>query len=300
MDATADDIENRLIRVAIANEQPLARLRFEHISTGSEDVVVVGEAEDAHQAMRLAGTAAEPPDVIVIDTGLSREGGIDVARRIHARYPSVGIVMSGGREDWRDVAEAVEAGARGYLLDSDEPERVAATLRVVAAGGDTLEGHRAWLALQARPAPGGFGAGATADTPAPLLTARQIEVLQRLRAGRDEGDAAERLGISTSTLRAHERRIAAKLRLPDRADVAAYADRHDYLLGRGADYIGIWDLRRPDGPAESFPENSVISASLRLRELRANESRRPLTGGVVHRIRRGWRRLVPDPLRLWL
>lgn len=299
MDATAGEIGDHLIRVAIANEQPLARLRFEHMSTASEDVVVVGEAEDEHQAMRLAATSAEPPDVIVIDIGLSRDGGIDVARRIHARYPSVGIVLSGGRDDWRDVAEAVKAGARGYLLDSDEPERVADTLRIVAAGGDTLEGHRAWLALQRRPAPEGWGAAGSTPTPAPMLTARQIEVLQRLRAGGDEDEAARRLSISASTLRAHERRIAAKLRLPDRAEVLAFAERNDYLMGRGADFVGIWDLRRADGPIESFPEEAVVSASLRLRELRSKASRHPWATQADGRLLRAWRSLVEDLLLLW-
>jgi DNA-binding NarL/FixJ family response regulator len=311
VDATAQKVGNRLVRVGIANGEPLSRRRFHHMSSSPDDVVVVGEADDLDGALQLVEDGGATPDVIVIDVGLSHAGGIEVARRIHVEHPSVGIVMSGGEDDWRDVAEAVKAGARGYLLDSDEPDRVASTLRVVAAGGDMLEGHRAWLELQERPAPAHERPTEPAAGPDRMLTARQVEVLAELRAGVDDGAAAARLGISASTLRAHERRIGAKLGLADRGAVRAYAARADYLIGYGADYIAIWDLRLSRGPIEWFPEGATGAATTRLRELTAKEGdERDATRSLRDDLARGWRSIsegmhrawrivIEDQLRLW-
>jgi DNA-binding NarL/FixJ family response regulator len=308
VDATAHETGDRLVRVGIANGEPLSRRRFHHMSSSSDDVVIVGEADDADGALGLVVSAKATPDVLVIDVGLSHARGVEVARRIHTDHPSVGIVISGGSANWHEVAEAVKAGARGYLLDSDEPERVASTLRAVAAGSDMLEGHRAWLQLQQRPTPQHGGAVNSVDDGDPMLTARQVEVLVELRSGSDEASAASRLGISASTLRAHERRIGAKLGLADREAVRGYAERHDYLVGHGADYLAIWDLRTSEGPIGWFPEGATAAAAIRLHELATEGERaaRELPGSrsrpwraVADALHRAWRAMVADQLRLW-
>lgn len=253
----------RVIHVGVADDRAIAR-RGVVLAVGSaKDVVVIGEAADDDEALGLAADASGEPNVLLLDADLPGAGGYTTARRIGERHPNVAVVMLGASNDWRHVEPAVRAGVRGYVLRSDPPAKLLETVREVAAGKDALENHRAWLSLQARPyAP---SVGPTHRYP----TQRQVEVLHVLGTGADDLAAARVLGISPATLRAHVRRVATKLGLPDRDAVARFGAERRYLLGWTIDCIGLWDRRRPGAPIERFAPERESAALMRLDELAA-------------------------------
>jgi DNA-binding NarL/FixJ family response regulator len=268
----------RLIHVGVADDRPIARRGVVLAVESAKDVVVIGEAADDDEAIGLAGDSSTEPNVLLLDADLPG-GGCSAARRIGERHPNVAVVMLGASDDWRHVEPAVRAGARGYVLRSDPPAKLLEIVREVAAGRDALENHRAWLSLQAKPyAP---NAGPAQRYP----TQRQVEVLHVLGTGVDDLTAARILGISPATLRAHVRRIATKLGLPDRDAVARFGAERRFLLGWLPDFIGLWDRRRPGAPIEVFRPERESAALMRLDELTA--------GGVGSWWRRAGRVLRP-------
>jgi DNA-binding NarL/FixJ family response regulator len=252
----------RLIHVGIADDRPIARRGVVLAVERAKDVVVIGEAADDDEALGLAGDSPVEPNVLLLDADLPG-GGCAAARRIGERHPNVAVVMLGASDDWRHVEPAVRAGARGYVLRSDPPAKLLDIVREVAAGGDALENHRAWLSLQAKPYEP--NAGPAHRYP----TQRQVEVLHVLGTGVDDHTAARMLGISQATLRAHVRRIGTKLELPDRDALVRFAAERRYLLGWIPDVIGLWDRRRPGAPIERFPPDRESAALMRLDELAA-------------------------------
>jgi DNA-binding NarL/FixJ family response regulator len=268
-----------VIHVGVADDRPIAR-RGVVLAVGSaQDVVVIGEAADDIEALGLAADSSTEPNVLLLDADLPGGGGCSAARRIGERHPNVAVVMLGASDDWRHVEPAVRAGVRGYVLRSDPPAKLLETVREVAAGRDALENHRAWLSMQARPyAP---GAGPAHRYP----TQRQVEVLHVLGTGADDLAAARILEISPATLRAHVRRLATKLGLPDRDAVARFGAERRFLLGWIPECIGLWDRRRPGAPIERFAPDRESAALMRLDELDA--------GGVGSWWRRARRVLRP-------
>ncbi len=266
----------RLIHVGVADDRPIERRGVVLAVESARDVVVIGEAADDDEALGLAGDASSEPNVLLLDADLPDRGGCSTARRIGERHPNVAVVLLGASDDWRQVEPAVLAGARGYVLRSDPPEKLLETVRQVAAGKDALESHRAWLSLQARPY------AASAGPAHRYPTQRQVEVLHVLGTGVDDLTAARVLEISPATLRAHVRRIAVKLGLPDRDAVARFGAERRFLLGWVPDFIGLWDRRRPGAPIERFAPERESAALMRLDELAAGSG----AGSWVRRARR--------------
>lgn len=288
-DRPADD---RVIRIGLAEPRALVRRGLARMAHSTDDVVVVGEASDRDGVFDLLRGAADElgePDVLILDVDMPDAGGFEIARTVCAKYPNVGVVMLGVGEDWREFERAILAGARGYVARAETPHKLIETLKTVAAGGDALAGHRAWLALRDAPLPRRRSRGG-------LLTERQIDVLRVLRQGIDDESAAAMLGISPAALRAHTRRIAARLEPGgERGDARAYASTHRYVIGRGSDFVGIWDLDHARSPVERYRADLETRAEFRLEQLQAAVGRRDRLRAAFDRT---WRLVVGvvDPI----
>jgi DNA-binding NarL/FixJ family response regulator len=236
------------IRVLIADDDVLVRAGLRLMIETQDDLEVVGEAGDGHEAVELA--ASLQPDVVLMDVRMPGMDGLEATRRI-AGYragpgPS-GDHASGGdaadeAADAEDVGprvlvlttfeiddyvyEAVRAGASGFLLKRTPPEELLDGIRVVASGDALLAPSvtRRLLAEFARVS------GADDDrpvvTPHPeldLLTEREREVLLQIARGLSNREIAERLYISESTAKTHVKRILMKLGLRDRVHAVVLA-----------------------------------------------------------------------------
>jgi DNA-binding NarL/FixJ family response regulator len=174
--------------------------------------------------------AVEPkPDVALVDIGLPGISGIAVADRLTREYPGIGVLMFTVFEEPDTVLAAIHAGASGYLLKDTPSEEIARGIFEVQEGGVPLSRSIAQkvLGLMGRvPSPASAG-----DPDRESLSAREVELLERIVRGDTEVVIADRLGISPHTVRTHVKNIYRKLRVRTRAGAVRLA-LENHLLDR--------------------------------------------------------------------
>ncbi len=205
---------DRVIRVGIAEDHPLARRGLVQLLETTDDIVVVGEVDDGEGALRLASDAG--PDVIVIDLRMPDVDGIEVTRRLAEDNPGVAVIILTAHDDAKSLAEAVQAGAKAYVLKTADADEVLETVRLVGRGHAVLDA-RAWMAV----ARGEGGSRPATDR----LTPRELEVLRLLAKGLTNRQIASELGVSMETIKTHVERICHRVGASDRTGAVAIALR---------------------------------------------------------------------------
>lgn len=121
-----------MIRVLIADDEPMIRAGIRAVLTTDPDITVVAEAGDGRQAVELVHR--HRPRVAVLDIRMPGTGGIEAAREIHRTAPDTGVIMltTFGEDDY--ILRALGGGATGFLIKSGEPEELIAGVRAVADG----------------------------------------------------------------------------------------------------------------------------------------------------------------------
>jgi DNA-binding NarL/FixJ family response regulator len=209
------------IRVMIVDDVPVFRHGL-HKLLAERGIDVVGEvgsgSDVVAQAVRLG------PDVIVLDLDLPGISSVELMRKLAAAAPrSRPVVLTVSAED-SQVAEAIHAGACGYILKDAPAEEILACIRAAAAGGFLVSpGIAAKLLSWFRQSPTDSSAGHTELSP------RELEVLRLIADGRDNGEIAEKLFLSNSTVKNHVSRILEKLNAKNRVQAAVYAVRRGII-----------------------------------------------------------------------
>ena len=182
---------------------------------------IVAEAEDAAAAVALA--SERRPRVALMDINMPGESGIDAVRRLRTVSPETSVVMLTVSPDEELVAEAIQAGACGYLLKGASIEEIAASVRAAAAGESLLSPRvAADLLAQLR-------AYAPSEQVGPDLTAREREVLRLIVEGKGNPEIAEQLAISEHTVKNHVSSLLEKLDVENRIQAAVWAVRRGLL-----------------------------------------------------------------------
>lgn len=206
-------------RVFIVDDHPLVREWLGSLIGRETDLEVCGTAEDAGKA--LAAIANTRPDVAVVDLSLSRSSGLDLIKDIRLQHPAVQVLVLSMHEEISYPERAFRAGARGYVLKRESGSCVVAAIRTVLAGQ-----FYASQSLAAELA--GRMAGAaerTSDSPADILSDREIEVFELRGAGRPAKAIAEHLNVSVKTIESYEARIKQKLGLQNAGELLREAVR---------------------------------------------------------------------------
>jgi NarL family two-component system response regulator LiaR len=206
-----------VIRVLIADDQPVVRQGLRTFLELHDDIEVVGEAEDGERA--LEAVAALAPDVVLMDLVMPRLDGIAAIERLRERGSAARVIVLTSFLDEDKVLPAVRAGAAGYLLKDAEPAELVRAIRTVD-GGDALL-HPAVAARVLREL---ADDGERAHRHE-LLTPREREVLALLARGRANKAIAFELGVAEKTVKTHVGNILGKLGLSDRTQAALYAVR---------------------------------------------------------------------------
>ncbi|MBY8876353.1 response regulator [Actinacidiphila acidipaludis] len=206
-----------MIRVLVVDDQPLMRQGFAMILGAQPDITVVGEAADGATAVRRARELS--PDVIMMDIQMPGTDGIAATREL--RGCKVLILTTFGSDD--HVAQALQAGASGFLLKDATPEQLVHAVRVVAAGEALLDPavtraliRRALPALAAPARPPRFDA----------LSDRETQVLRMIAHGMTNAEIAAALVVGEATVKTHVSRMLAKLELRDRVQAVVAAYQH--------------------------------------------------------------------------
>ncbi|MEM1116198.1 MAG: response regulator transcription factor [Bacteroidota bacterium] len=208
-----------MIRVLVADDHPAFRTGLASFLAAEAGCEVVGEAADGPEALRLA--LETRPDVLILDLDMPGLSGIEVTERVREEAPEVNVLILSAYEDEDYIFGVLDHGAAGYLT-KQEPLDV--TLDAVQG---VARGETGWLSR--RIAALFVGARRSADDRSPLLDAlspREQEVLAELAHGRSNAEIADRLFVSTSTVKKHVNSVFEKLGLRTRAQAVAWMWRH--------------------------------------------------------------------------
>jgi DNA-binding NarL/FixJ family response regulator len=212
---------NDRIRVLVVDDHAVVRRGLLDFLGSEPDLEVVGAADGGTQALDLLvqlDSEGRRPDVVVMDLQMAPLDGIEVTRRIRARYDDIEVVALTSFGEQERVYAALEAGASGYLLKDSDADEVAAAVRAARRGElqlDPAVARRLTLSLRAAPR----------DEPKAELTTRELEVLRLLGAGKANKEIAAELSISERTARTHVSNILGKLGLTSRTQAALWAVR---------------------------------------------------------------------------
>ena len=206
-------------RVLLADDHPVVRDGLRALLGAAGDMVVVAEAGDGREAIRLA--RAHGPDVVVMDLAMPGLGGAAATREIIAARPATGVVVLTMHADDAALAAALQAGARGFLVKDSIGSEVLDAVRAVATGNAYFAAAVAARVLRLA----STGVRAAALVTLPELTVREREVLDLVARGLNNAAIARRLTVSPLTIRNHITNILAKLAVPDRQRAADVARR---------------------------------------------------------------------------
>ena len=216
-----------MIRVLIADDQPLIRAGIRGVLELEEDILVVGEVADGQAAVRA--TYVERADTVLMDIRMPGLDGIEATRRIRAdeNLAGVRIIILTTFETDDNVAAALHAGASGFLGKGASPDEIVDAIRIVA-NGEALLSARATRSLIERylalphPVEADRQASRWADLVADL-TEREREVLVLVARGFTNEQIGEDLSISSFTVKTHVNRAMVKLDAHDRAQLVVFA-----------------------------------------------------------------------------
>jgi DNA-binding NarL/FixJ family response regulator len=191
---------HRRISVLLVDDHAVVREGYRRLLERDLNLVVVGEAATAAEAIRLDGELR--PDVVVLDIALPGVSGIEILRRIIAHRPDACVLMFSMYNDGIYASHAIDAGARGYLSKASAPDLLVEAVRCVAGG-------RRYLSPDIEVAMNRQSSAAVEL--AGVLSARELEVLRMLSQGYDMEEIGKRLGLSPKTAANHQSSIKQKL-----------------------------------------------------------------------------------------
>ncbi|MEA2348305.1 MAG: hypothetical protein QOG62_2092 [Thermoleophilaceae bacterium] len=208
-----------MIKLLIADDHAVMRDGLFRLFATVDDIEVIGVASDGEEAVALAPGA----DVVLLDVAMPGLGGIEAARAITKASPEARVVMLTAMSDRDTVLEAIDAGAIGYLLKDDEPDRLFDGVRAAARGEAPVAAKAAGALI-----------GARAEIRAPELTDREREVLDLVAQGLPNKRIALQLEISEKTVKTHLTSIFHRLGVTDRTQAALWAQRNGLGQKRSA------------------------------------------------------------------
>ena len=199
------------ISVLLVDDHSLVRRGFRRILEDEADINVAGEASNGEEAVSHAKTL--PPKVILMDCALPGMNGLDATRKILKQQPEMLILMLSMHEEETLVRQAIDAGARGYILKNAMDLDLGAAVRKVAAGETVLD-HK----LNSE-----SGLKGERDYG---LTTRELEILRHIVDGKSNKEIAAELSLSVNTVAAHRANIMDALGIHKTAELVTYAIRN--------------------------------------------------------------------------
>jgi DNA-binding NarL/FixJ family response regulator len=206
------------ITVLIVDDHTLFRRGIQKMIEAEEDMLVVGEAANGNEAIRVARECM--PDVILMDIRMPEMDGIEATGILHREMPHLGIVFITMFENDEYVYRGLQAGGRGYILKDADPDTMLRAIRAVA-NGESLLGPTIALKVMRQFA----GVEKASVNVLGELTPREVEVLKQIAEGISNKEIAQRLFISEKTVKNHINNILSKLHLYDRTQATLYAIR---------------------------------------------------------------------------
>ncbi len=201
-----------MIRILVCDDHPVVREGLVMMLGTQPDMEVVGEAGDGLEAVERA--AQFDPDVVLMDLEMPRLDGPEAIRRIHEANPQARILVLTAYDTDERILQAVQAGARGYLLKGVPRDEIFQAVRVVEAGGSLLQPAVATKLLNRV-------GDLLRDERTETLTERELQVLELMAKGYRNKEIARELAITERTVKFHANIIFQKLNVDSRTEAVS-------------------------------------------------------------------------------
>jgi DNA-binding NarL/FixJ family response regulator len=209
-----------MLRILIADDHDVVRSGLRSVLEARSEWTIVGEARDGKEAIQLANQTK--PDIAVIDYGLPVINGIEAIRQIKARHPQTEVLMFTMHDDEALIAQALEAGARAYLLKSDARAHLLAAVEALAVHKPFFTGQISETLLNS------FLSNRPANRK-DVLAPRERIVVQLIAEGHSNREISEILHVSVKTVEAQRASAMRKLQLTSTAALVRYAIRNKFI-----------------------------------------------------------------------
>lgn len=203
----------RRIRILLVEDHEVVRQGLTALLSSEETLEVVGAVGDGVAAVEAFRKLE--PDITLMDLRLPRMGGVEAITHIRAEFPQARVIVLTTFDGDEDIFRALQAGARSYLLKGMPLEDLLATIRTVDQGRSHL--------------PPGVAEKLAGRISSQSLTARELEVLERIVAGRSNKAIADDLSISEATVKSHVNSLLSKLGVADRTHAATVALQRGFV-----------------------------------------------------------------------
>ena len=200
-------MSNTSIRVLIADDHPAVRAGLAAVIVAETDMLVAGQADTGEQAVALY--REQRPDVVLMDLRMPLLGGVEATRQITAEFPEARVLALTTYQGDGDIANALEAGARGYLLKHMLMTDVIAAIRAVRLGE--------WVI------PPAVAASLARHHAGDRLTPRELEVVELMAKGLGNKEIASAIGRTDETVKIHLKAVFAKLKVTTRTEAVRVA-----------------------------------------------------------------------------
>jgi DNA-binding NarL/FixJ family response regulator len=207
-----------MLRLVLADDHALFRAGLRKLLDTFDDVRVVAEAADGHEALELC--AREQPHILIVDVAMPALNGIDVTARVVKDHAPVKVIVLSMHAAEEYVLRAIRAGASGYLLKDATPAELEDAIRTVARGQTYLH-----PAVSRHVVDDYVRRVSREADPLDRLTPRQREVLQLIAEGNATKDIAHSLGLSVKTVETHRAQLMERLEIRDVAGLVRFAIR---------------------------------------------------------------------------
>ena len=203
------------MRILVADDHTLVRAGLTSLIARLSDMEVVGEASDGRHAMRMVRELK--PDIVLMDIAMPGLNGLEAAERIHGLEPQIKIIILSMHASEDYVAQALKAGASGYLLKDAATTELEMALKSVSMGQFYLS-----PAISRQVVDNYLRGGPTGIE---VLTPRQREILQLIAEGKSTREIADTLHLSVKTIETHRTQLMERLDIYDTAGLVRYAIR---------------------------------------------------------------------------
>ena len=214
-------------KILLCDDHAVVRAGLRLILQKEKDFEIVGEAENAGQAIELA--TRQQPDLVLMDISMPGMNGLEAMPRLHAAVPEAKVLILTVHDDEAYFFQALQAGVSGYVLKGASADELLAALHLVNQGGVPIPRALSpklltdYLERAQKNAVSSYSS----------LSSREREILKLICKGRTNKQIAEELFLSVRTVERHRSSIMHKAGLENRAELVAYAVRQGFLSGNG-------------------------------------------------------------------